>query len=170
MKARTRTRDKLMKTKNIAFTIILLLLSCVAFTFTAQADPPGQHVVTQFHQTVLGTQSVNGELVDFSGMIHVVADVELSAVPPDPCRVHANLSDVVGIGRDTGGTYHAVGATDSDFMVDLSEGLSLEADYLVSETPPGPPIVPPDPCRVFISIAFDQSGHATALSAVIGAR
>jgi len=165
MKAKTRKRDKLMKTKNIAFTIILLLLSCVAFTFTAQADPPGQHVVTQFHQTVLGTQSVNGELVDFSGMIHVVADVQLPAVqlPPDPCRVHANLSDVVGIGRDTGGTYHAVGATDSDLMVDLSEGLSLEADYLIPE-------VPPDPCRVFISIAFDQSGHATALSAVIGSR
>jgi len=77
-----------MKTKNIAFTIILPLLSCLAFTFTAQADPPGQHVVTQFHQTVLGTVTVNGELVDFSGMIHVVADVELPAVqlPPDPCR------------------------------------------------------------------------------------
>jgi hypothetical protein len=52
-------------------------------------------------------------------------------------------------------------------MVDLSEGLSLEADYLI---PPGPPDAPPDPCRVFISIAFDQSGHATALSAVIGSR
>ena len=150
-----------MKTKNIAFTIILPLLSCVAFTFTAQADTPGQHVVTQFHQTVLGTQSVNGELVDFSGMIHVVAHVELSAVPPGPCRVHTNLSDVVGIGRDTGATYHADGATDSDFMVDLSEGLSFEADYLIPEIPPGP-------CRVFINIAFDQSGHATALSAVIG--
>jgi hypothetical protein len=48
-------------------------------------------------------------------------------------------------------------------MVDLSEGLFLEADYLIPE-------VPPDPCRVFINIAFDQSGHATALSAVIGAR
>jgi hypothetical protein len=167
MKAKTRKRDKLMKTKNIAFTTILLLLSCVTFTFTTQADPPSQHVVTQFHQTVLGTQSVNGELVDFSGMIHVVVDVEFSALPPDPCRVHANLSDVVGVGRDTGGTYHADGATDSDFMVDLSEGLSLEADYLI---PPGPPDLPPDPCRVFISIAFDQSGHATALSAVIGPR
>lgn len=163
MKAKTRKRDKLMKTKNIAFTIILL--SCVAFIFTAQADPPGRHVVTQFHQTVLGTMTVNGELVDFSGMIHVVADVQLPAVqfPPDPCRVHANLSDVVGIGRDTGGTYHAEGATDSDFMVDLSEGLSLEADYLIPEAPP-------DPCRVFINIAFDQSGNATALSAVIGSR
>jgi hypothetical protein len=30
MKAKTRKRDKLMKTKNIAFTIILLLLSCFA--------------------------------------------------------------------------------------------------------------------------------------------
>lgn len=85
MKAKTRKRDKLMKTKNIAFTIILPLLSCVAFTCTAQADPLGNHVVTWFHQTVLGTQSVNGELVDFSGMIHVVADVE----PPQFPRIHA---------------------------------------------------------------------------------
>src|SRR6266567_3008877 len=53
MKAKTRKRHKLMKTKNIAFTIILFLLSCVAFTFTAQATPSALNV------NVVNTPDVN---------------------------------------------------------------------------------------------------------------
>lgn len=79
-----------MKTKNIAFTTILFLLSCVAFTFTAQADPP-----LPFHAVLFppdpcnnahsaGTletllTSVNGNTNQFqlAGQVHLL--------PPDPC-------------------------------------------------------------------------------------
>jgi hypothetical protein len=77
-----------MKTKNIAFTIMLLLLCCVAFTFRAQANPP-----SPFHALlttppdpdhVAGTletllTSVNGTSNQFqlAGQVHL-------ASPPDP--------------------------------------------------------------------------------------
>lgn len=77
-----------MKTKNIAFTIILLLLSYVAFTFTAQADPP-----LPFHallstppdpdrvagtvETLLKVIAGNSDQFELAGQVHLTT-------PPDP--------------------------------------------------------------------------------------
>lgn len=77
-----------MKTKNIAFTITLLLLSCVAFTFTAQADPPlpfhallstppDPDRVAGMLETLLRVVAGNSNQFQLAGQVHLTT-------PPDP--------------------------------------------------------------------------------------
>jgi DNA-binding beta-propeller fold protein YncE len=60
IKAKQKKVDKLMKRKNITFTIILFLLSCSAFTFTAQAT------VDLFASINGTTQNGGGSILEFT--------------------------------------------------------------------------------------------------------
>lgn len=114
-----------------------------------------QAVTTQLWLPFPSTATLNGETVGFTGAVHVVVRVH----PTDPCRIHTNLVDVVGIGQTTGATYPVTGA----------------ASFASDDAPPGTYVFdaayPTDPTRQFIrlrhSVSVDAAGAVTSASVAI---
>src|SRR5262245_47548478 len=131
-----------------SFIVIAALLSLCG---AARATQPGPPTVTSLFVPLEGDVTLsNGELVRFSGEIHVLSQVRFSEDGVPTVNIFTNLNRVEGTSLTTGTTYILVGATNLEVVgtkpgpPDIPEQ-TLNFSLISLEVKPGPPDVPPNP-------------------------
>ena len=128
------------KIKKAAAVGILLATICAALSPANGAQPTKDQIVSNlmipFDQTAAVTLGGSSELVDFSGTIHLQVTVSFPndpLLPPNPIRIHTNVTNVVGIGQTTGQTYRLSGSTSLSFP--FSDSFSFANSYRLGPSP-----------------------------------
>jgi Concanavalin A-like lectin/glucanases superfamily len=118
---------------------------------------------TQFRDTVFVSNNTTPEWVAVSGTLHHYPTDPI--LPPNPIRVHVNLSEASGVGQATGLVYQAQGSANVETSARLPGSVSFRWSY--SLLPPSP-ILPPNPINVLqpmaVTVSYDSQGTATGAS------
>ena len=157
------------------FSIVAILVMLVLQIAAAPAR------VTSVHVPLQGDVALsNGDVISFSGQVHVLTRVTFSETFVPAVQMYFNLQGVQGTSASSGRTYLLVGAANSEWVgvspgpPDIPEqnfGFSLvEINPGPPDLNPGPPNLPPSPIVpvYFHEFVFAQeAGHEGSLQQVV---
>jgi hypothetical protein len=107
-----------------------------------------------------------GEDVELTGALHVVARLTGTADGGWTLRWNANVQHGTGIGQTSGHGYVLTGAQDATVAFPPGppvRAASFEPTFRLF--PPGPRVHPPSPIRFLVSVSFDEAGRVTNVDA-----
>jgi len=127
--------------------VLLGMLSFALAPFRADAAP---RVSNLFTPLVGQVELSNGDVVNFSGQVHVVTRVTFSEAFLPAVQMYVNLDRVEGVSPTSGNTYLLVGASNTEW-VGINPGPPEIPQQVFSfnlveiQVNPGPPDLPPSP-------------------------
>ena len=132
-----------------ALIALFALLTAGPVVEALPSGPPVIPITTVLDVPLAGTVAVplgdtTVDMVDLSGMVHVVSQVVLPNGPPvaPMVRIYVNLFGVHGMGDVTGMSYEATGAA---HIISPSGPPVAPVTFQFALVPDGPPIIPPNP-------------------------
>jgi hypothetical protein len=144
----------------LTMTILAIFIGAMLISFVAipaQATTPGPPSVTSLFVPIEGNIIEPGttNVLHLTGEVHVLTQVTFSDTEVPSVEIWANLVRVRGTSDGTGITYLGVGADNIEWLSSQPGPPNIpEQEFtftLVSvQGTPGPPRVPPSPCRVFL--------------------
>ncbi len=141
------------------------------FADTAAAGNVTSSLMIPLNESVYVQATAVPEWVDLTGRLHLVTQVNVpgdACIPTDPCRgvrnrVHANLAEVSAVGRSSGETYRANGATRFAMVVDLPGPPVLQGGFRLH--PPNPVTPQGATLTVNINLELNETGQASEAAA-----
>jgi hypothetical protein len=139
---------KLIKLFRGAFILIVVLVPGLYF-FSASASNAAAPTVSNLYVPLQGDVTLsNGDVVTFSGQVHVLTRVTFSDAFVPAVQMYVNLIGVEGTSATSGRTYLLVGASNVEW-VGTSPGPPEIPEQTFNFSPvqvnPGPPDLPPSP-------------------------
>jgi hypothetical protein len=165
-----------MKLTQRAVLLLIVLAGTLGLARLSPAQSEGQPsrpVTTSLMIPFPSSATVNGEVVDFTGAIHLVVQAhpgDPSQIPTDPCRIDTHLVDVSGVGETSGEIYYASGAARFEFEQPLPNTYQFSATYRLISADPA---IPTDPCHCIslqIQVGVREDGTVGEATASAGAK
>jgi hypothetical protein len=155
-----------MKTKNLCLSLLTMLFITLTSFQTLKTSSGFQNtntaitsnLIIAFDQTLFINNTEGGEMVSFTGNLHLVTIF----FPTDPLRIQSNVMNITGTGLSSGLTYKITG-TDNSFDA-AYPGSQFQTTHIYRILSPSP-IIPTDPVRMQYTIDLDSDGFATGASA-----
>jgi len=157
-----------------AFILIVVIVPGLYF-FSASASNAAAPTVSNLYVPLEGDVTLaNGDVVTFSGQVHVLTRVTFSDAFVPAVQMYVNLIGVEGTSDTTGNRYLLVGASNVQWAgVNPGPPNIPEQTFnfsLVQIQPPGPPDVPPSPILpIFLRdfVFAQEAGSEGSLQGVV---